>query len=213
MSEAMAHILLCLAKNPNIQQQLAETKDRMLLSQVIDESLRLFPLFGVSFRIVSADIDLGNGNKVAKDSVVFFHYKEYQQAGFADANTFAPERWSKLQKNSCHFMPFGEPKNHPCPAGGMSKILLGRCVEMMLERYRVFSSATHTRALPNRGPCVLVDREKRGSAKLLLGWLFTSDRIRIFVLSLKQLFVGAAIKRRAQKLQIATQYFSEQSLS
>ena len=64
MSEAMAHLLLAIAAAPGLQQELrkaaqASPEDTELLDRVIDETLRVYPLFGVAHRITSADIALG----------------------------------------------------------------------------------------------------------------------------------------------------------
>jgi len=55
MSEAMVHLLLTLAQHPQAQDRVAsEGDDGEYLDRVIDESLRLYPLFSIAHRITSA---------------------------------------------------------------------------------------------------------------------------------------------------------------
>jgi hypothetical protein len=57
MSEAMAHLLLAIAQNPDVQRRLAaEPEDHVYADQVIDESLRRYPLFGIAHRITTDEI-------------------------------------------------------------------------------------------------------------------------------------------------------------
>ncbi|KOG42829.1 cytochrome P450, partial [Streptomyces varsoviensis] len=62
MSEAMAHLLLVLAQHPATQDALAaDPTDERYFSNVLNETLRLYPLFGVAHRISTDDIPLGGG--------------------------------------------------------------------------------------------------------------------------------------------------------
>ncbi len=57
MSEAMTHLFLVVAQNPDIQQRLREhPDDDPYLDHVLDETFRNYPLFGIAHRITSADI-------------------------------------------------------------------------------------------------------------------------------------------------------------
>lgn len=59
MSEAMAHLLLALAQHPDVQERVAaDPDDDRYLTRVMNETFRLYPLFGVAHRITTADITL-----------------------------------------------------------------------------------------------------------------------------------------------------------
>src|SRR5262249_54904297 len=83
MSEAMSHLLMVVAQHTNVQTRIRSGSDVHYLDHVIDETLRLYPLFGVSHRITRADITLGE-RTVPRGTVLCFNYLEYQRSGFAD---------------------------------------------------------------------------------------------------------------------------------
>ncbi|HME91959.1 MAG TPA: cytochrome P450, partial [Myxococcaceae bacterium] len=75
MSEAMAHLLLALAQHQDIQARLAaHPEDERYFDRVIDETLRLYPLFGISHRITSAEIALDERTAIPKGTVLCFNH-------------------------------------------------------------------------------------------------------------------------------------------
>ncbi|GAB3837029.1 hypothetical protein GCM10029963_01520 [Micromonospora andamanensis] len=78
MSEAMAHVLLALATRPELQRGL---DDDDALDRVVDETLRVYPLFGVAHRITSAPITLPTGVSLPAGSVLLFNYPAFHRGG------------------------------------------------------------------------------------------------------------------------------------
>lgn len=160
MSEAMAHLLLAIAQHPAVRRRLvADPEDDDYLDRVIDESLRRYPLFGIAHRITSADIDRA-GSTVPAGSVLCFSYPDFHAAGLTDADVFDPDRWERESARSMNFLPFGVTANRPCPARGVAPVTMRVVVREVLARYLPYSSAAHTRSVPNRGPCLLVSRDR-----------------------------------------------------
>ena len=155
MSEAMAHLLMVIAARPGLQEQLrAAPQDTAFLDRVIDETLRVYPLFGVAHRITSSEIALGSA-VIPGGSVLLFNYPAFQHSGPADADHFDPERWLREDAARLHHIPFGVSANRPCPARGIAPLTMRVAAAEVLRRYVLATSAGHTRSLPNRGPCLL----------------------------------------------------------
>ena len=155
MSEAMAHLLMAIAARPEIQQQLrSEPRDSGYLDRIIDETLRVYPLFGVAHRITSRDIAL-DGAVIPGGSVLLFNYPAYQHSGPDDADRFDPGRWLREDTAQIRHIPFGISANRACPARGVAPLTMRVAAAETLLRFDLASSAAHTRSLPNRGPCLL----------------------------------------------------------
>ncbi|MBE1585061.1 cytochrome P450 [Nonomuraea angiospora] len=153
LSEAMAHLLMVLAQHPGVQER-ARTGDDRYLDQVISETLRLYPLFGIAHRITTGEIPLDERTTIPAGSVLCFNYPEFHRAGFADPDRFDPGRFDRPVKELNH-IPFGIAANRPCPAWRLAPIAMRVAAREILHRYSLHSSAAHTRSLPNRGPCLL----------------------------------------------------------
>ncbi|MEV0444648.1 hypothetical protein AB0I84_37200 [Streptomyces spectabilis] len=61
-----------------------------------------------------------------------------------------------LNAKDATYIPFGIPADRPCPAQGMAPVSMRAIATEVLRRYVLHSSASHTRSLPDRGPCLLV---------------------------------------------------------
>jgi len=158
MSEAMAHLLLMIAQHRDVQTGLhADLDDDEALDRVIDEALRVNPLFGIAHRITTAPIDLPD-RVLPAGSVLLFNYLAYHRTGPADDDEFRPERWKELRRKDAHFIPYGVTANRACPARGMAPVMLRAAAREVLRNHGLRSSAAHTRSMPNRGPCLLVRR-------------------------------------------------------
>jgi cytochrome P450 len=216
MSEAMAHLLLALAARPELQRRLRETpQDTGLLDRVIDETLRVYPLFGVAHRITSADIALGEV-AIPAGSVLLFNYPDYHHAGAADAADFDPDRWLREHPEHLHHIPFGVSANRPCPARGIAPLTMRIAAEQVLRRYALATAAGHTRSLPNRGPCLLLPLDpsdalgapRPPAARLALQRL--RDRWEDVWRSVVQLVLGTYMVWDARRLRLCRTHFAAQ---
>jgi hypothetical protein len=211
MSEAMAHLLLALAQNPDVQRRLAaEPEDHVYADHVIDESLRRYPLFGIAHRITTDEIVVGNGTSLPTGSVLCFNYPEFHAAGFERPEVFDPDRWPGMHRREAKYIPFGVTANRPCPARGVAPLTMQVVAREVLRRFELHSAAAHTRSLPNRGPCLLErrtspDRPRRRAA--VLAFMRARDRWEDLWRSLAQLVLGTYMVVDARRQRLAQQYF------
>ncbi|NUP52234.1 MAG: cytochrome P450, partial [Catenulispora sp.] len=141
MSEATAHLLLALAARPDLQRRLREDPDDTgLMDRVIDETLRVYPLFGVAHRITSADIALGEG-AIPAGSVLLFNYPAFHHSGAPDAAVFDPDRWLRDHAGQLRHIPFGIGANRPCPARAVAPPTLRVAARSVLRRYALATAA------------------------------------------------------------------------
>jgi Cytochrome P450 len=192
MSEAMAHLLMVLAHRPELQAELAaHPDDRRRFDRVMNETMRMYPLFGIAHRIASDDIAL-DGTTLPAGSVLCFNYPEFHRAGFDHSDRFDPGRWDHLSSREANYIPFGVAGNRPCPAWHVAPIALRAATREILRRFFLRSSAGHTRSIPNRGPCILVPRHvqprRLGAA---LTRMHLQDRAEDVSRSLTQLVLGS----------------------
>jgi len=212
MSEAMAHLLMVIAARPQLQERLRDTpQDTEFLDRVIDETLRVYPLFGVAHRITSSDIALGSA-VVPGGSVLLFNYPAFQHSGPADAEHFDPERWLREDAGQLHHIPFGVSANRPCPARGIAPLTMRVAAAEVLRRYALATSAGHTRSLPNRGPCLLTPREAASPARpaARLALLRIRDRWEDVWRSVVQLVLGTYMVWDARRQHLCQTYFAAQ---
>ncbi|GAA1254774.1 cytochrome P450 [Sphaerisporangium rubeum] len=202
-AEASAHVLMELARHPAIQRH-AATDDK-LMEHVIDETLRMYPLFGIAHRVTSAEIGLDDGTAIPAGSVVCFDYLEYQRAGGDDPGRFDPHRRTRP-----NHIPFGVAVNRPCPAWHLAPLTVRAVVREILTRYDLRTTAAHTRSIPNRGPAVATPRDGRlrlRRARLL--WLAVRDRWEDVGRSLIQLVLGTYMVWDARRLRLCERHFAE----
>ncbi|QMU71720.1 cytochrome P450 [Streptacidiphilus sp. P02-A3a] len=214
MSEAMAHLLLAIAAHPEVQQRLrADPDDSAYLDRVIDEALRLYPLFGVAHRITSAEIAV-DGATIPAGSVLLFNYAEYQHAGLSDADRFDPDRWLRVSARDINHIPFGVSANRPCPARGIAPIGMRVAAREVLRRFTLSSSASHTRSLPSRGPCLLTPLDAAARTgipqALRLPLLRQRDRWEGLGRSIVQLVLGSYMVWDARRQRLCQKYFASQ---
>ncbi|WP_194926244.1 cytochrome P450 [Catenulispora pinisilvae] len=216
MSEGMAHLLLAIAARPELQRQLRDDPEKQqaeLLDRVIDETLRVYPLFGVAHRITSAQIALGE-TAIPAGSVLLFNYAEYHHAGVPDAAEFDPDRWLREHLEQVNNIPFGISANRPCPARGIAPLTMRVAAAEVLRRYALSTSVGHTRSLPNRGPCLLTpltpDQPEPPRPAARLAWLRVRDRWEDVWRSLVQLVLGTYMVWDARRLRLCRNYFAAQ---
>jgi hypothetical protein len=210
MSEATAHLLMVLAQHPDAQARLAAAPDDAgYFDNVLDETMRLYPLFGIAHRITSAEIAV-DGHTIPDGSVLCFNYPAYHRTGYDDPEAFRPERWERLSHRDAAFIPFGVTGNRPCPARGIAPVAIRAATREVLRRYALASSASHTRSIPNRGPCVLVPRSARPEPRLLplLAFVRVRDRWEDVWRSLVQLVLGSYMVWDARRLRLCERHFA-----
>jgi hypothetical protein len=212
-SEAMAHLVMVVAQHGDVQARLvAEPDDRRYLDHVLSEALRVYPLFGIAHRITSADIAVDDRGTIPAGSVLTFNYPEYHRAGFDHPSCFDPDRWERIAMHEANHVPFGVAGNRPCPAGGLAPITMKVALREVLRGFAVRSSATHTRSLPNRGPCLLMSRESRlnpGLRSALLLSVRIRDRWEDVWRSFVQLVLGTYMVWDARRLRLCQRYFDD----
>lgn len=215
MSEAMAHLLLAIAQHPPSQRELLATLDDAdgagdaALDRVIDETLRVHPLFGVAHRITSAPIEVDETVTIPAGSVLLFNYLAFQRTGPAADDVFDPDRWRRLRRRDAHFVPFGVTANRACPARGVAPVMMRAVTREVLRRYALVSTVRHSRSLPSRGPCHLVPAGVRSPGRLGLWAMRTGDRWAEVGRSLVQLTLGCAMVLDARRQRLCTSYFEE----
>ncbi|HWC82547.1 MAG TPA: cytochrome P450 [Pseudonocardiaceae bacterium] len=209
MSEAMTHLVLAVAEHPEVAARLAaDLDDTAYLDRVIDETFRVYPLFGIAHRITTADIEFG-ADALPAGSVLCFSYPDYHAAGYADAANFDPDRWLRTSTKDSNFIPFGITANRPCPARGLAPVTMRVVLRELLRRYAVGSSIAHTRSIPNRGPCLLVPRAAgRAPSRAALARLRLADRWADVWRSLVQLVLGSYMVWDARRKSLSDRYFA-----
>jgi hypothetical protein len=201
MSEAMAHILLCAT---GYRTDLSDDS----LDRLIDETLRVHPLFGIAHRITSAPIAVGDVTLPA-GSVLLFNYLAFQRTGPAGDDTFDPERWKTLKRKETHFIPYGVTANRACPARGAAPVMLRAATREVLRRFTLASSVRHTRSLPSRGPAFLTPIGQPGPTPGRLLVLRHADAVADAGRSVKQLVLGTWMVLDARRQRLCATYFEE----
>jgi hypothetical protein len=184
-SEATAHLLMVLAADGSLQRAAHEDG---ALDRLFEETLRRFPLFGVAHRITTDALTLPTGSVIPSGSVLCFNYPAFHRSG--------------------GHIPFGVAANRPCPAWRLAPITVKAVTRELLARYSFDTSASHTRPLANRGPCLVAPR---GAALPLrtpaLVFLRLRDRWEDLGRSLTQLVLGTYMVWQARRLRICERYF------
>jgi hypothetical protein len=211
MSEAMAHLLMVLAQHPQTQDDLtAAPDDDQLFDEVLNETLRLFPLFGIAHRITSEEIQI-NGRTIERGSVLCFNYPAYHRLGFDDPDLFQPDRWRRCPMKDANHIPFGMPRNRPCPAMRVALLSMRRLTRYLLRNYRFATAASHTRSLPSGGPCLVAVRNAAGRSpmfeRLLLWAMKVRDKWEDAYRSVAQLVFGMIMILDARRLRLCENHF------
>ncbi|GAA0352380.1 cytochrome P450 [Actinoallomurus spadix] len=210
-SEAMTHLLMVLASHPDVQERLRDADDRYV-QRVIDETLRLYPLFGIAHRVTSGEIQVDDRTTIPAGSVLLFSYPDFHRARFEDGDEFRPERWETLSARDADFIPFGIAANRPCPAWRLTPITMRVAAREVVRRFALRTSAAHTRSVPNRGPCLLLPRDAAvpgGRRAARLAAMRVRDRWEDLWRSLVQLVLGAFMVWDARRERLCERHFAE----
>jgi hypothetical protein len=208
MSEAMAHLLLALAQHPRVQDRVrADPGDGQYLSDVINEALRVWPLFGIAHRITTGDIDVSP--PIAAGSVVLFDYLGFHHGSGGDAADFDPGRWDRESAPPLHFIPFGVSANRPCPARGVAPVGMGAAAREVLRRFVLSSAVQHTRSLANRAPVLLTPLGAPRPTSGRLALMRLADRWEEVSRSVAQLAFGTVMVWDARRLALCRNYFAQ----
>lgn len=177
------------------------------LDAVIKECYRLYPLFGIAHRITSGAIDLGKGLSFPKGSVFCFNYPRFHQRGYNHPTRFDPSRWARVRRSGRCYIPFGMPKNRPCPGQRISEVWVRELLFRLSLDVQFESSAPHSRSQPDGGPVLLIARSNPPVAVVRLAqlaWMWLLGRVRDVTRSAVQLVCGVIMlldtKRRAPAL-------------
>ncbi|MFD9905062.1 cytochrome P450 [Streptomyces sp. NPDC059063] len=212
LSEAMAHLLLAVAHHHDVQRRLTrDPDDERYLQHVIDETFRLYPLFGIAHRIATADIALDGAPVIPAGSVLCFSYPDYHATGYQDPDAFTPERWERLAAKDAHHIPFGVAANRPCPAWRLAPLVMRAATREVLRRFTLDSPVSHTRSLPHRAPCLLLRRARPLPRPVALGaraFLRVRDRWEDVWRAPVQLGLGTWMVLAARRRRLATRYFA-----
>jgi hypothetical protein len=188
-SEATAHLLMTLATDDAMQR--AATDDAVL-DHALEQTLRRHPLFGVAHRITRADIPLEPEVTIPAGSVLCFNYPEFHQSG--------------------GYIPFGVAANRPCPAWHIAPVTVTAVTRELLGRYAFATTAAHSRALPNRGPCLMTPRDGHVARRQLrLRYLWLRDRWEDVGRSVVQLVLGTYMVWDARRQHLCRTYFEERA--
>lgn len=151
ISEFVAHIVVALSQHEKIQAELKNNlMDNEMMQRIQNETLRLYPLFGITNRIAEQDYHMSNGYIIPQGMNIIFDFVACHAEGIANPKVFDPNRWLEHnQPNSC-YMPFGAGPRM-CPAKRFACNITAALVRMLLKKYWFTSSIEHDRALTGGG--------------------------------------------------------------
>nr|WP_042197842.1 cytochrome P450 [Kibdelosporangium sp. MJ126-NF4] len=201
-SEAMAHLLMAIAQHSEVQSGLVD--DTVDLDHVMDEALRLYPLFGVAHRITTGEI-----GAIPAGAVLLFNYPDFHQTGFEHPDRFDPSRWKTLSAKDVNHIPYGVTANRACPARGLMPVTMRAVTRATLARFALHTSAEHTRSIPNRGPCLLTSRATERSVRWRLVVMRLRDRWEDVTRSVTQLVLGTYMVWDARRQRLCGRYFEQ----
>jgi hypothetical protein len=188
-SEATAHLLMTLAVDDAMQR--AATDDAVL-DHALEQTLRRYPLFGVAHRVTHSDISISADVAIPAGSVLCFNYPEFHDSG--------------------GYIPFGVAANRPCPAWHLAPVTIKAVVGELVARYAFATTASHTRAIPNRAPSLMTPRGDRvRRRRQRLGYLWVRDRWEDVGRSVVQLVLGSYMVWDARRLRLCQTYFEERT--
>jgi hypothetical protein len=142
--------------------------------------------------------------------VLCFGYPEFHRAGFDHPDRFDPDRFQDgAAARDMNHIPFGVAANRPCPAWRLAPITMRVAAREILRRHALASSASHTRSLPNRGPCLLVPRTASARRRVAaLPWMRARDRVEDVWRGVVQLVLGTYMVWDARRQRLCERHFA-----
>ncbi|MCB5306968.1 cytochrome P450 [Yersinia massiliensis] len=151
ISEFVAHTIVALSQNVNFQVRLKENmNDNDLIKRILDETLRLYPLFGITNRIAEHEYHTSHGVIIPEGINMIFDFLACHEKGFEHPDLYDPDRWLERDQLDDCYMPFGA-GSRMCPAKKFSHNIAATLVRLMLKKYSFISSIEHDRALTGGG--------------------------------------------------------------
>jgi len=151
IAEFVAHTIVSLAQNPVEQQKIRRRNfEKASMKNVLNESLRLYPLFGVTNRVTEEKQFMVNGLTIDKGTNLIFDFVKLHQVGFTDPERFDPDRWNNISTSDNCYIPFGVGKRM-CPAKTFSLTVTAVLTEHLLRKYSFISSIHHDRPMTGGG--------------------------------------------------------------
>jgi len=163
--EFTIHALVAIAQHPRVESALLDPKRAPdYLSWVLDETLRLYPLFGVTNRVLTEDIQLDDGRVLARGTQLVVDFEQHQRVGWEAPESFLPERWQVGNPDLASFMPFGRGTRR-CPAARFAQAAVSAMVMDLVSRFIIRAPLDHVRSIDDGGLCIMRPRG-RGSTTL-----------------------------------------------
>jgi hypothetical protein len=212
LSEALAHVLFAVAQRPALQAELAQGGFADApLAAVVKETFRLYPLFGVSHRILLGDIELADGRAFAAGTVLCLDHEAYNHQAYENGRAFDPSRWADKELQA-RAIPFGVRENRGCPAEGFVTAILTSVLPALLARFELRSVAEHTRSLANFAPCLVFPRGAViPSLSVRLAAHRAADDWRRLANSFRQIVYGTRMVLEAKRLRLCERYFASET--
>jgi hypothetical protein len=203
VSEFASHVLVAVAQHPDVEQALLDhPDDNSYVERVLTETLRMYPLFGVTNRVTTEDIPLDNGLEIEKGVQLLFNFERHQRVGYDAADTFNPDRWKQTKLSEANYMPFGAGYRR-CPAERVSRALTKAIALAVLRDYTVHAPILHDRPLEGGGLCCIFRRGEDTRAvrfqKALLAYVRTRDRAEHLINGVVKLVTFPRINRAAHR--------------
>lgn len=189
ISEFVAHAVVALSQHEKIQEELKNNLiDNELMLRIQNETLRLYPLFGITNRIAEQDYHTSNGHIIPEGMNMIFDFVACHAEGVANPKVFDPNRWLEHNQLSSCYMPFGAGPRM-CPAKKFAYNITALLVRALLKNYWFVSSIEHDRALTGGG-LVYFYSDGRGR------WQKATRKIVLSVISLKEALVQRRYARK-----------------
>lgn len=151
ISEFVAHTIVALSQNVEIQARLKNNlTDNQFLQRILDETLRIYPLFGITNRIAEQDYHMRNGQMIPEGMNIIFDFIACHAEGVVNPKVFNPDRWIEPNQSDNCYMPFGAGPRM-CPAKRFAYNITASLVIDMIKNYSFVSSIEHDRPLTGGG--------------------------------------------------------------
>lgn len=206
VSEFASHALVALAQQPEMIERILHGADSdRFLENVMTETLRMYPLVGVTNRVLKEDIVLDDGSTIKRGMQLLFDFESHQRCEYKAAEQFSPERWRGTKVSEANFMPFGVGYRR-CPAERIARAMAKEMVLAVLRRFKVHAPVEHSRMLEGGGLCYLTRRDQPEpsprKARLLHTYIKTRDTLEQFSYQATKLINLPRIARAAQRAKL-----------